>query len=547
MKPKTKLLIPFFLFVLIIPFFVTQKVNAISYYNWVQNPSFVTYTNYIEDNGFESGGYNNGLVYGNWTGDMLINTDNPNTGLYAAKFSYYDNYLYYTFSDEYENNTLGADIEEFSWYQDGTATADYDLIIYYSDGTNTTYDGSADYGEYTKVDVTDEIEDNKYIWKINFVYQSGSGTGGSRYFDDFVLLVDDGEGQDEIVFGGNNYWQLGQTSSSYAPYFGHINTVFGRTDNTSCQLDSPYETYKIIQYIDFLDSDTIHYINLYIYGADVADGEGIKIKLLYSDGSTDEKTVLATGDGSSWEELNFGKSWIDSDKYITLFYIYPVFDGEAGSFNIDDVGIWCSIPYGYSKFQFTVSPQPIEKGSYDFDAYSQTTYTFTGYFYNVTDLSLSINGTYQLSDSFGLHTGTMTNGLFSLQLNQRTYTGSPYTLETLSVTIITDDEIFNVDISAYWYPVSGGAGETVREVTGDFLTNWFIYAIFLLVIPLSITVYVGGQFNTNPMLMLVTFLGSETLMTAISLSIGLVDLWFMLVVIIMDVLIILGLMKGRSY
>lgn len=84
-------------------------------------------------------------------------------------------------------------------------------------------------------------------------------------------------------------------------------------------------------------------------------------------------------------------------------------------------------------------------------------------------------------------------------------------------------------------------------VTGEFLTNWFMYAIFLVVIPIAMTAYISnlGQ-QASPSLMLVTFLGSETLMSAISLSIGLIDIWFMLVVIIVDVLLILGLMKGRG-
>jgi len=104
----------------------------------------------------------------------------------------------------------------------------------------------------------------------------------------------------------------------------------------------------------------------------------------------------------------------------------------------------------------------------------------------------------------------------------------------------------NVD-SITWteYSYEGETGYD-HGITGDFLANWFIYALFLLVIPLAITVYVGGNINPNPMLMLVTFLGAETLMSAISLSIGLVDLWFMIVIIIVDVLIILGLMKGGS-
>jgi len=83
-------------------------------------------------------------------------------------------------------------------------------------------------------------------------------------------------------------------------------------------------------------------------------------------------------------------------------------------------------------------------------------------------------------------------------------------------------------------------------VTGDFLTDWFIYAIFLLAIPLAMTVYMGGQFSFNPVLMLVTFMGAETLMAAISVAINLVSLWFMLVVIITDIMIIIGMLKGKG-
>jgi len=105
----------------------------------------------------------------------------------------------------------------------------------------------------------------------------------------------------------------------------------------------------------------------------------------------------------------------------------------------------------------------------------------------------------------------------------------------------------NID-SITWVEYEGedGGGFDGGDIDGDFLANWFIYAVFLLVIPISIIVYVGGNVNPNPMLMLITFLGAETLMSAISLSIGLVDLWFMLVIIIVDVLVILGLMKSGS-
>lgn len=521
--------------------FSTDNVEATSYYNWIQNPSFNTYTEYVNDGSFESNVENLTGTIGNWThshDDIAITTDNPNTGIYCLVLSPYyaggATTAYYTLNSGYQ--VLGADVINASVY----ARSDDSIVIWveYTDSSDDSNTYACD-GESTwkLIDFTSLIDDSKNIEYISF--RDDDGDSQNQFIDDFSLLVDDGEGQDDIVFGGNDFWQLGGTYSSVAPYFGHLNTVLGRIDNSSCQMDSPSETYKIIQYVDFLDSDTINYANVYVYGANVSDGEGVKMKLLYSDGSTDEKTVYATGNGSDWEELNFGQSWVDSNKYITLVYLFPVFDGEAGSFNIDDVGLWSSIPYGYSKFAFTISPQPIEKGSYDFDAYSETTYTFNGYFYNVTDMTLSINGTYQIGDSFGLHNGTMTNGYFSLQLSKRTYTGSPYTLETLSVTIITNEEIFNVDITAYWYPVSGGVSPDAYET--DTLTNWTILGITLLV---PSFMFAGIGSSINPIMGMIGFIGGLTLMGCITLSIGMVDLWFLFGILIVDVLVILGLSKS---
>lgn len=542
MKAKTKFLIfPIFLGLIFGMIFSINQVDAVSYYNWIRNPSFITYSNWCEDGGFESGEFESGLVYGNWSqeiGGSFKSDGNENSGIWCFQLTVGQK-VKYNFTEAYE--PFGADINNFTFYMKYTTTDSIKVYFYYVEGgsDSDSYTTSAGNGVYAQVVIDNLHDDSKTI--DYFIIEKV--TSGSVYLDDVILLVDDGGGQDSIVFGGNNDWQLGQTSSSYAPYFGHINTVLGRLDNTSVQMDSPSETYKIIQYIDFLDSDTIHFVNIYVLGANIADGEGIKIRFLYSDGSTSEKIKLATGDGSIWEELNFGKSWISSGKYITLIYVFPVFDGETGSSQIDDIGIWSSLPYGYSKFMFTISPYPIEKGSYDFDAYSETVYTFTGYFYNITDLSLSINGTYQLGDSFGLHTGTITNGLFSLQLNKRTYTGTPYTLETLSVTIITEDEIFNVDIRAYWYPVSGEVEIPDIDVDNNLILNFFMYGIFFLAIPLTVTVYVGGA--TNSSLGITTFVGVETLMGAIGLSIGLIDIWFMIVIIILDVLLIFTMIRNR--
>lgn len=542
MKTKTLFISLFFVSVLISGIFLTQKVDAVSYYNWVQNPSFITYSNYCEDGGFESGAFGSGEMYGNWSGNAEVYTgyDKEHSGVYYGLVNHAEYFWYNLTADYY---VLGADIENITfWYAYGVAGKNsFDVEVHYEDGyfDSDSLTVSETVFVYEQFSIIDIVDDSRTV--VAIYIEDTATDANSQYLDDVSIVVDDGEGQDSIALD-TEPWGLG--SNDYSGNFGYWNQVTGRLDNTSIQFSGIYTSYKLLQDLDYVDTDYIHYINLYVYGADVSESEGVTCSLVYSDRSTDYKTVYATGDGSSWEELNFGKSWIDSGKYIIQIRFNLASTDGTNDFVIDDVGLWLSVSYGFSKFDFTISPQPISIGSFDFEAYSETTYTFTGYFYNSTDYTLSINGSYQIGDGFGLHTGTMTNGLFSLQLNERTYSGSPYTLETLSVTIITDDEIFNVEISAYWYPVSGGADDTVGDVTGDFLANWFIYAVFLLVIPISITVYVGGAVNPNPLLLLVTFLGAETLMTAISLSIGLVDLWFMLVVIIMDVMIILGLMKS---
>lgn len=88
--------------------------------------------------------------------------------------------------------------------------------------------------------------------------------------------------------------------------------------------------------------------------------------------------------------------------------------------------------------------------------------------------------------------------------------------------------------------------EEEPDETSDLMLNLFLYGILFIAIPLSVSVYTGSIGNSfNPSLGLVSFIGAETLMGAICLKIGFIDIWFMTVLIIMDVLLIVAMVKYR--
>jgi len=67
MKTKTLIFSLFFVSVLICGVLFVRPVGADSFYNWLQNSSFIAYSNYIEYGGFENAQWEEGEIYGNWS------------------------------------------------------------------------------------------------------------------------------------------------------------------------------------------------------------------------------------------------------------------------------------------------------------------------------------------------------------------------------------------------------------------------------------------------------------------------------------------------
>lgn len=549
MKTKTKTLSLLLFSVLILGIFLTpNNINADSFYNWIQNPSFVQYTNYIEYGSFENAEWEEGEIYGNFTAGGSppdFSLTKANTGQYSLYYTVGES-MFYNFTDSYE--VLGSDVSSFTFWYNDVSNDDVRLTIYYTDETNDLYDITTVTGEiWTEYDATSLIDDSKTVDRIDITCISDY-----FYLDDVVFMVDDGEGQDSLSFDTYPWKVSGQRSSDYSLNdIVDLETGFGRTDSSSLRYE--HEDGEVtVQGIGYLDTNLIHYVDAYVYTA-TSTSLYIECVLEYSDGTEDSKYVYFNTNGS-WTYVNFGVSWIDNNKLVDSIYfavsVYSYYTGTYQSFNgvvyIDDVGLWSSVPRGYSRFTFDLVPVSIDEGITYFKAYSQNNYIMNCYVYNETGY-LSQNGTYTFSDSFGVKDGDITNGFFDVQLDIRTFTTSPYKLENIVINCIFDDEILTVSILAYWYPVGGGTDEGIdtgdAEETGNFILNFFMYGLFFIAIPLTIVFYVGGF--QNPSLGMSAFVGAETLMGAITLSMGFINIWFMTVIIIVDIVIIVAMLKYR--
>lgn len=511
---------------------VVSPVGAtVSYYNWFENPSFAVYTNYIEDGGFESGLYDSGETYGNWsssdsTGEFYnALAVNINSGVYSMHLYYAGHTtVQYNFYDDY-NETLGADIEELSFY--GFYADTFRVTITYSDAT-TDVNSSITFTDWAKEDVTDLINDAKYVISVEFTNTEGSG---SCFIDDVVMLVDDGEGQDYIGLG-TTPWGVDSYHTSYEI----LNETVGRLDNTSVYYG---QSYHLRQILPFLDSDWIQFVDGYFYGLDST--EAVSCIIMYSDGTSDTRTKYGISDGSTWDYINFGSSWIDSDKYVRTVYFQPYTSGDI--FYLDDVGIWSIYAQNIDRFEFTISPMAISITDVHFEVYKDTDYIMSCFLTNLTSGTKNENGTWIFSDSFGIQNGTMTNGFFQIELDRRT--GTQRRTENVTVYIETSVETLYFEITSYWNPIE--TGETPIDDSDEFgenaVTNWLVLGVVLLV---PSFMFAGMGASISPSMGIITFFSGLTLMGAISLSISLINIWFMLVIIIVDVIVILGLLRSNN-
>lgn len=421
--------------------FLTNGVNGQTYYNWLESSSFSSLSDYCEDGSFESGAFLTGNEYGNWSGTGDFQASPVVTGSYSLELreGSPDEYATYTLAGD---PILGADIEELSYYayHEGGGGGTLEWEIHYDDATSDSDWHYVNFAQWDQYDITDEINVAKYVDWIKLEAVNYGGSGDIFAIDDVVLMVNDENGQTEITYN-TSPWYL---SSSYVVNnFGYINTVLGRLDSTSVQFSGSV-TYHLIQDIDYLPVNNVHFIDAYVYtnGSDFTS-YGFTCKVIYADRTTDTKTIYPEDNDETWEYLNWGQAWLHDDKLIIQVHFYRA---DSSTFLLDDFGVWADVQAGLGRFSFTVSPNPIDITSVGFDGYATVEYTINGFVYNSTG-GLSENGTWQLTDSFGLHNGNITEGLFTFDLDARSGAGS----ENLGFVFIIDSEVVQVTLTVNWY------------------------------------------------------------------------------------------------
>lgn len=558
MKKQLYIFPLFFIIILLGSTVFVHNVGAtISYYNWLENPSFSLYENWVEDGSFESGSFYSGSTYGNFSGregDETI-TANPHTGVYALNSA--DDLgggFWYNFSSAY-NNTLGADVQELSfWVYETDGWLRSSIIIYYSDGSSDSagtesgfLDSSTD--TWTYWDCTSVIDEAKFISRF-LVYTTYSINNPPQraYYDDVKFMVDTGDVQDEITIYTEPWYLAGAVGSNYVG----IVDDFGHNDNYSCRFSSyAYDNYKIIQDLDYFDAQYILFVSCYAYSAINASEAvlGIECQIAYTDGTVDEKIKYLTNEVPAWEELNFGQSWIDDDKYIQSIRFKMCDDSSSQTIFIDDCSVWVSLGTGTSRFVWTTSPAPLEKTVSFANLYQDTIYTFYCTVYNSTGTA-NQNGTAIVTTLDGQETVTIYSGYFNFTVDARSGIGDVWEYIGIILQLgngLPYDEALTVNIQIQWSKISSGTGGTgtggVGNVTEDFLVNWTLIGILLLAPSLT---FAGIGATINPTMGLLSFLGGLTIMGGICLSINVINIGFMFAIIVVDALVILGLLRFGS-
>ncbi|MFZ1990341.1 MAG: hypothetical protein WAW96_11290, partial [Alphaproteobacteria bacterium] len=209
-----------------LPLFL-NKVSAVEYYEWVQNPSFEPYINYFEDAGAESGVFNAGVQYGNFSTDdtwqfvIQIGSPynwNPHSGLRFFNGAGNTESLWYNLTE----SKIGADIINCSVYEIGVASIT--AFIYYTDGTSDSLSIAGSDSEWQLKNMLGSINDAKYITAFKFSCGSANYNG----LDDFVLYDVDDDAQEWVNYNTLPWYEpriwavdLWQTISSAQAHTGN--------------------------------------------------------------------------------------------------------------------------------------------------------------------------------------------------------------------------------------------------------------------------------------------------------------------------------------
>jgi len=521
-----------------------MEVQAQGYYNHIKNSGFEPYSNWIEDGSAESGGWDNGISYGNFTNiDAHFDSVTVYNGVYSFNTHYASapNYKY-VFNENYQ--PLTDDIENFTvWIYPSAGVCDARIQIYYVEGGSDLVDwdmGASGSWKQIIFDQPTYYDLGKHIeyFEVNNIESI------TIYWDNWALLIDDGE-----------FSQTDINLITYPFYSDQVTVDFDLDINTGFSYQGDQCAYmgfeesgnKIIQDINYIDSDSIGFINMYAYTQEFPSGNtkcGVTVKLVYSDRTGDSHTeYIGAGENATWVLLSYGSAWIDANKYVILMSIELENQTYYQHVNFDEVGLWSTDAPDTNFFDYDLEPSGYvnEKNINGFEAYTLHDYTFTGHVYDENN-SLTEDGTFQVIHDIGTQSGSIVNGIFTFTLYERSSTYDFSENLDFTIIIITpNSRSFTFMLQAYWLSStgdSGGSGGAGTDTTADFMT------LFLLIfVPPLIFAFAIGAKADSGQLTVVGFIAGLLLTTAIGAQSGLIDIWFVFVNLVIMVVLGLAMVK----
>lgn len=534
MKLK-KTILPLFFSIILITLLISSFINigkSVSYYNWIQNYGFESGANFIDDSGFESGLFDKGVQYGNWStigtnASILTTSSYVHSGVYGLYIST-NGFAWYNLT----NQILGNNIVQFSFWTHGSAST-YILTVrfYYSDLSTNSVNVNI-LSSWQMQNITSSIDGAKYL--IAFKLEYNNLVCGA---DDFQLIVGGVDSQQVIDWNSSPWFRGGEENSILL----ELNPLYGYNSNSSVAIASDAWNWGIIQNINYLDSDTIHFIDLYA----ISDGGsyGIKINLIYSDRTWSSKIVNSTGT-TEWQHYIFS-GFVTPNRYVVQIQILMSFQ-HTGVINIDDVGLWSSLQSDKARFTWTTLPLPINSTGFIANLYQSVSYTFYGKLYDING-ELTEDGSFSVSYLGGSKSGSVTNGLFNFVMPTRE-TASYFSEEFLiQINLGTEELQFEITINWEYSATIANPDENqgVLPNTNIPVTVFisFLLLFFIVAVPSLVFGFYCGQHNVNP---LFGFVAMFNIMSMIGVISTLLNLWTLLIMIILDVVIGIYLFEHRG-
>lgn len=522
-KPH-KVWIFFFISLIIIPLsfsLLIFSVKATASYQWIQNNSFEPYINYFEYGDAESGEYNTGVLYGNYSGTGDFSTTQNRNGIYAYRLTTSGQILWYNLT----NPIMGADIKESYFYAKYILNNDnVNVTVYYSDNSGDCHSYAIIASAWTKIDFKSIIDVSRWVTAISWKNEQA---GNSATYDDMILYRSDQLTQNSITYDTTPWYVLSLTGSAGLTddisHFGDYSCVF-----TPSLQHYPY----LVQSINNLDSDLVTTFS--VWCSNGGDDSYLEMGFYYDDGSTSSVQKLISG--SSMTLYNFFSA-IESNKVIVGIFIHVIDYSNTGWLYIDDVSLIATtiyVPFSVTLFDFTLTPQPINYVSdivYEgflrtnniktgFRAYTEISYVFTGTVYG------NINGTFTVTSSYATSGGQISLGEFTFNIATRS--SKTDFNESFLIQINDNVTIRSYSVLANWIAVSSTTPSTTRTTMQNQFFEWFPVLVIFMIFTIPATVYlgVGG------------FIGGFSMGCIVAVWMGLAPTWLLAMAVLTDITVL---------